>query len=376
MRPLSLLPLVFAGLFLPAPLLAQTVELTTLSGTVTDAETGAPLEGAHVFIAVSLNGAVTDANGRYRLDGVPVGAHRLYVSRLGYEPEPRDVLLRRGGMHVFDFALKPAVVELGEVVVEAKRDQKWRRQLEAFTRLFIGETPNAQETKIMNPEVLDFEGSVGHLKAHASEPLIIENHALGYRIQYFLKDFASTPTRVQYDGEPLFEEMTPTSLEEAARWTAKRDSAFYGSFRHFILAALAGQLEEQGFKLYQRPAPDGTTQGAAQGVGLSATRIPEQRYPAEVEALYTAGEVPTEKILDFDGFVEFIYLGETETEAFLEWQGRPGRPKYQSSFLWLERGPTVVDYKGDLHDPYGVTSAGFIAFERVADELPKEYRPR
>ena len=368
--------LLLAGLLLPAPLLAQTVELATLTGTVTDSTTGAPLEGAHVFIAVSMSGAVTDADGRYRLDGVPVGAHRLYVSRLGYEPEPRDVLLRRGGMHVFDFELQPSAIELGEVIVEAKRNRRWKRQLEEFTRLFLGETPNAQETKIMNPEVLDFEGRAGHLKAHASEPLLIENHALGYRIQYFLKDFASTPTRVQYDGEPLFEEMTPSGPEEAARWTAKRDSAFYGSFRHFILAALAGQLEEQGFKLYGRPAPDGTTGGGPEGAGLTATRIPEQRFPTEAENLYVDGEVPTEKVLDFDGFAEFVYLGETETEAFLEWQGRPGRPKYQSSFLWLERGPTVVDYKGDLHDPYGVTTAGFLAFERVADELPKEYRPR
>ena len=376
MRRLFLLPFLLAGLFLPATLSAQTVELATLTGTVTDSTTGAPLEGAHVFIAVSMTGAVTDANGRYELGGVPVGAHRLYVSRLGYEPEPRDVLLRRGGQHVFDFDLAPSAIELGEVVVEAKRDRRWRRQLEEFTRLFIGETPNAQETEIKNPEVLDFEGRAGHLQARAAEPLIIENHALGYRIQYFLKDFASTPNRVQYDGEPLFEEMEPSSPEEAARWTAKRDSAFYGSFRHFILAALADQLEPQGFQLYQRPAPDGTTQGGPTGAGLTAARIPEGRFPAEATNLYVAGEAPTEKVLDFEGFVEFVYMGETETEAFLEWQGRPGRPKYQSSFLWLERGPAVVDYKGDLHDPYGVTTAGFLAFERVADELPKEYRPR
>ena len=375
---MRLLPLLaFAGLLLPSMLRAQTVELTTLSGTVTDAETGAPLEGAHVFIATSMNGAVTDANGRYRLGGVPVGAHRLYVSRLGYEPQPLDVLLRRGGMHVFDFALGPSVVELGEVVVEAKRDRRWRRQLEAFTRLFIGETPNAEETKIINPEVLDFEGRAGHLKARASEPLIIENHALGYRIQYFLKDFESEPTRVKYDGEPLFEEMTPESPEEAAAWTARRDSAFYGSFRHFILSVLAGRVEEQGFQLYQRPTPDGTAQsGTAHSIGLPTTRIPEQRFPARAEDLYIQGEVPTENVLNFRGFAEFVYLGEVESEAFLEWQGRRGRPKYQSSLLLLENGPTVVDYKGDLHDPYGVTTFGHLAFERVADELPKEYRPQ
>ena len=376
MRLLSLL--VLAGLLLPATLLAQDVEFATLSGTVTDAETGAPLVGAHVFIATSMNGEVTDANGRYQLEGVPVGAHRLYVSSLGFEPEPRDVLLREGGTHVFDFALKPAIVELDGVTVEAKRNRRWRRQLEEFTRLFIGETPNAQQTKILNPEVLDFEGRMGHLRAAASEPLIIENEALGYRIQYFLKDFEAEPNRVKYDGEPLFEEMEAESPEEAALWTARRDSAFYGSLRHFILSVLADQVEEQGFKLYQRPSPDGTTQdGSAPSTGLAApTRVPEERFPAETNELYSEGAVPTEKVFDFQGFTEFVYLGETEDEAFLEWHGRPGRPKYQSSLLLLENGPTVVDYKGDQHDPYGITTFGYLAFQRVADEIPKEYRPQ
>ena len=36
---------------------------------------------------------------------------------------------------------------------------------------------------------------------------------------------------------------------------------------------------------------------------------------------------------------------------------------------------SFVDYKGDVLDPYGVTFYGFLAYERVADELPREYRP-
>ena len=50
---------------LAGPAMAQVVD-ATFAGTVTDAETGQPIEDAHVFIADSMNGTVTDGEGRYR----------------------------------------------------------------------------------------------------------------------------------------------------------------------------------------------------------------------------------------------------------------------------------------------------------------------
>ena len=82
----------------------------------------------------------------------------------------------------------------------------------------------------------------------------------------------------------------------------------------------------------------------------------------------------------FDGHVEIVFKGELEDEAYLGWDWNPGprhrRPKFQTSQIWLERGPVTVDHKGDVLERYGVVTSGYFAFERVADELPKEYRPR
>ena len=91
------------------------------------------------------------------------------------------------------------------------------------------------------------------------------------------------------------------------------------------------------------------------------------------------GETPNEHILTFDGYIEIRYMGETEDPSYYEWQRRNGiavGEKFQTSWITMERGPTVVDYKGDILNPYGVTFSGYLAFERVADEVPKEYRPR
>lgn len=352
-------------LLLPASLVSAQAIDATITGTVTD-EAGNPLPTVNVFIASSMNGMTTDDQGRYRLTGIPLGALRLYVSMIGFEPQSRDLFIREARTYTIDFQLKEAVYEIGEITVTAD-NKKWKRQLEKFIELFIGETPNASETEIVNPEVLDFSSKGGEFRAQASEPLIIENRALGYRIQYFLKEFVAIPNQTRYDGEPLFEEMSAERPEQKAMWSARRDSAFYGSFRHFMLALLNDKVEEQGFKTYSRPAQQSLGGGFA---------VSDQRYPLNASEILKDGETPGEKLLDFEGFVEIVYTREEESKAYLQWQNRSfERPKYRSSLIRLGNGPTVVDLKGDVLDPYGVTFYLYLAFERVADEVPKEYRP-
>lgn len=355
-------------------LFAQSFNRAQISGRVTDASTGTGLPGAHVFIASSMIGTVTNTDGSYVLENVPIGAHRLYVSMLGFEPDFRDIMLRTEKDLHFDFELEETILEAGEITVEADRDKNWKKRLERFIKMFIGETPNALETTILNPEVLDFEDKRGSFKAVASAPLIIENKALGYRIQYFLADFESIPSRVQYDGEGLYEEMVPSSPEEAQRWEEKRRTAFIGSFRHFLLALIAGRTEAQGFRTFSRPSMGGTS-GDTFNAGISMS---SQRFPLDPAKLLKPGAVENEYSLDFDGHLEVVFMGEKEDESYFAWSLRPERsnPRFQTSWTFLDHGPVTVDYKGDTLDQYGVVFTGYWAFERVADDPPKEYRPQ
>lgn len=352
-----------------------------LTGTVVDAETGEPLPGVNVFIAVSMRGTATSPDGRFRLE-VPLGAHRLYVSSVGYEAEARNLNLREARVYTFEFKLTPAVIEGEEVVVEAERDRKWQERYDRFVDAFIGETPNAEQAEIQNPEVVSFDGGVGELEAFASEPLVIVNRALGYRITYHLKDFRLLPNRTQYDGEPLFEELDGTPAEKA-QWAEARREAFLGSFHHLLLAMIADKVEPQGFKLFLRPN-SGPPSGSQASAGGSMMQMGGQRYPISVDEIMKPGEIQVEQVLDFNGVVEVVYLGERQTEAYARWRQqfsgggmmRSRAPRYQTSQFWLERGPATIDYKGDIVDPYGVTVSGYFAYERVGDQLPKEYRPR
>jgi len=371
--PLAVLLLFSLALLKAEPAQGRQGVRVTLSGTVTDVETGVPLTGAHVFIASSMIGTTTDRDGRYVLDQVPLGAHRLYVSILGFEDDFMDILLRSEESQILDFSLTPAVIDIGEIVVEAERDRRWARRLRRFTREFIGETPNAELTTILNPEVLDFEVSSGTFTARATAPLLIENKALGYQIQYFLSDFQSTPGRVRYDGEGLYEELPADNLEQAMAWEENRKAAFMGSFRHFMLALIAGRSESQGFRTFSRPSA-GRVQGDA---FAESSVISNQRFPIEPESLISSGEAPNEYVFDFTGHLEIVFMGEKEDPAYLDWSLRPERsnPRFQTSWTFLDHGPAMVDYKGDTMDPYAVVFMGYWAFERVADDPPREYRP-
>lgn len=365
MRSRLFLSLIALGV-LPALAAAQPDASAVFTGTVTDAETGAPLPAAHVFLAATMNGTTTDAEGRFRLNGISRGAHRLYVSMLGFEAAHIDTLVTEDRTYTFDVRLTPTVIEIGAITVEAKADKKWRKRLSTFTRLFIGESPNAARTKILNPETLDFETQWwGKLTAHAREPLVIENRALGYRIRYFLKEFISTGGTIRYDGEPLFEPLEPESPEEEAQWEENRRRTYLGSFRHFMRAALADSLEEEGFLAYRIPTRENPER----------SRV---KLPLRIASVLKDGPSPEERTLRFYGFIEVLYLREEEEEAFLRWRGVYYRraPENQRSWLRLTDGPTSVDRTGEIVDPYGLTVYGYFAFERVADELPKEYRPR
>jgi len=383
--PRLLFPLLLAVLLLPTKRgSAQQPDPTrgqaTLTGTVVDSTTGEPLADVNVFIAGSMRGTATNDQGRFRLTGIRLGAQQLYVSSVGYKAESRSLNLRESKTYTFEFALQEKIVEGEGVVVEAERDEQWQQRYERFKAAFLGETPNADQTEILNREVLSFDGGLGSLEAFAARPLIIENRALGYRVEYHLEDFQLTRRRTQYDGEPLFEELDGSPAQEA-RWARARREAFLGSFHHLMLAMIEGRVEEQGFKLfYYQGSPSGPPGQST--FSSSFPQVSSSRMSIDVGDVMTEVDTSRDHVLDFPGMAEVIYLGEKQSEAYVEWRrqqtGRRGgrAPRYQTSQFWLERGPATVDYKGEVVERYGVTVSGYFGYERVANQVPKEYRPR
>lgn len=87
----------------------------SLSGRVTDSQTGLPLAGASVWVVDLKTGTSTNANGEYRLNNLSEGQHLVELSYVGYASLSEFVVIRPGAIK--DFQLSPSVVENDEVVV-------------------------------------------------------------------------------------------------------------------------------------------------------------------------------------------------------------------------------------------------------------------
>jgi outer membrane receptor protein involved in Fe transport len=97
---------------------AQTGKLT---GVVTDAQSGQPLEGAQVVLQGTGLSALTSANGRFFLVNVPPGTYTVLVRRLGYQPvEARGVFIQIDVTRTQDVALATATTTVEAIRVEAE----------------------------------------------------------------------------------------------------------------------------------------------------------------------------------------------------------------------------------------------------------------
>ncbi|MBL7030140.1 MAG: SusC/RagA family TonB-linked outer membrane protein [Candidatus Marinimicrobia bacterium] len=89
----------------------------SVSGRVTDADTGDPLVGANVLVVGTNLGAATDVNGEYTISRVPAGAQRLNANYIGYASRSSNVDIPSGGAATGDFGLYVAALNLSEIVV-------------------------------------------------------------------------------------------------------------------------------------------------------------------------------------------------------------------------------------------------------------------
>lgn len=107
----------------------------TIKGTITDKQSEIPLIGATVeLIGVSpALGTVTDDEGYFKLDGVPIGRNSIKINYLGYnEIIFPNIVVTSGKEVILEIALEESVQNLEEIVVRAE-SQKDKAQNEMAT---------------------------------------------------------------------------------------------------------------------------------------------------------------------------------------------------------------------------------------------------
>lgn len=97
-----------------------------IRGTITDRDSQSPLIGATVIIAGSnpVIGTVTDINGQFRINGVPIGRVTLKVTFVGYEERTiPNLLITSAKEEIIIIDMAEAVSELQEITINATQQK-------------------------------------------------------------------------------------------------------------------------------------------------------------------------------------------------------------------------------------------------------------
>jgi hypothetical protein len=341
-------------------------QTTVLTGHVTDASTGKPMPFANVYLNGSTRGTTTNEQGYYSLSGVPLGTVEVVASFIGYQPHRRIFRLDRSPDNKANFRLKPSDQTLATVTVRGN-PKKWQQHLRQFKRQLLGE-PFGGQCQILNVDALSFHEEGSHLKATASEPLVIENQALGYKIWYDLLHFDGTSQKVYYAGATRFEEIKPTDERQANRFKRNRMRAYNGSTRHLMASLIDSTYEKEGFLVYEEDLIVPITKTRENRTTLYGS-VNGRLKPLRISQLIQPGRLPTERRLVSSRPLVVFYTNATSNYSpYLD-------ARFAYSQIVLPAGQLEMTVDGTVTLPLGVEIQGSLGDDRLSTMLPADWTP-
>ncbi len=378
------LDFLFVLLFLPFLASGQ----YEIKGQVVAGDDQTPLPGANVFFANTTKGSSTNANGEFAFYNLPPGRLQLVVSFLGYET---IVLELKTPLHrKLKIVLKPSATQLKSVTIRDKRQRHsdWLDYLKLFKANFIGQSNNAKLCELVNPKILSFENDKDRLMATADTSLVMLNRALGYRIKFLLATFSYTylTHTIRYQGQFVFEPLTPSDEAERKIWATNRLHAYYGSEMHFMRALYKRKLIEEGFFVslnnegYDKKGRKMNVAFADTAIFIESPVFPNRKMKVPIvyyeKILDSVRSTPAQPILSFQGNLEITYVNERESFEYQQIRNSAqlGIRNFQKSQIFLLTPGFVVEPNGQIYME-DILSKVYWSWELVADSLPFDYDP-
>jgi hypothetical protein len=245
--------LLLLGILMPVACFAQ----VTITGRVLNQADTKPVANASVFLNNTTFGDQTTTEGAFTVHNVKPGKYDLVISIIGFETYEQPIVVGYNDLDLHDITVFPKAIGLKEVKIKSHNDPHLAADLEMFKREFLGTSVRARECKILNPQVLNVEynDTTSAITASSDDFLDIENDALGYRIKYKLTKFLlqvsdGNRKNVFFQGPVFFTEMKGTPSQQNT-WEINRQNAYDNSPMHFLRAALANKLGQEGFRVQQ-----------------------------------------------------------------------------------------------------------------------------
>ncbi len=359
-KPVKFGLLLFCFLKTLQPTWGQPIRAVTI-----DAESQKPLADVFVFYNNSSIGTVTDSNGCFLLPSRESSLDEVVFSHLNYEDKniPFDQI--QYGDTIFltqkQFILTPAVI------TSKARPQLRARRLRQFKQEFLGDVPD-RLVWIENPEVLLFEDADMQIRARAQSPLVLMNTFLGYKVYFYLKDFAIHQDEgIDYAGTVFFESLKG-NRKEVAKWKRNRKKIYKRSSRKFFTELITNDFKELNYVLgYSSVDPV-----SDQFVDL--IELPDLPFTQTEDDHYE---------LSTSGYLTIIDLNTiSKHQVTTKKSGKLGMKMFEKattenavSYLFARRGKIIFNEFGHILNAEEIEEYGYWASLRVGSLLPLNYRP-
>lgn len=342
--------IVGAGLMLFAiPAAAQT---RTVTGTVTDATTGEPLEDARVLVRGTALGTTTVAGGRFTLRVAPEGALVLNVRRIGYQPISINI---GTGQNEVTAALTRDLLHLSDVVVTGQATVVERRNLahavatvnqEDVSRVSAQSVEHALQGKVPGAIIASNSGAPGggvqmrmrgitSINASA-EPLyvvdgvVMSNVAIPSNQNAVTRSTGGSNPNLTQDGQVnRIADLNPNDIENVEILKGASASAIYGSRASNGVVIITTRRGRAG----------GRVVNATQRVGFSAisNTLGSRRFESVQEAVSVFGPAAADHFTPgvvYDQERELAGRKPLSAESVLDMSGGDDNTRYFLSGLW------------------------------------------
>jgi hypothetical protein len=321
-----------------------------IEGIVTNINTEEPLQLVNVYLSGTTIGSSTSDSGRYCLEKVSEGTYQLIIQHIGYEIFVKNIQIEPEKKYVIDAKLVPKVYTIDDIEIQTTIPVEWQDHLEFFEQQFLGESDNADDCIILNPEVLDFNlnDDTEEFSATTDSIIRVKNNSLGYQINLVLAEFKCKKDFLSYYRiYPRFELLEAIDTDELEEWEDNRHKTYTTSRKHFFSALAKNKLSEENFKLLRSRSLSWIMKGRGQYVDENTLRISDTRSP-----MY--------KQFYLNDFLRISYPPENINKP---------------SIIYLKQDFIVIDTLGNVLTPQVLEVTGDWYDRRVADMLPMDYQP-
>lgn len=352
--------LVLAMILSSVPVLAQT---RTITGTVTDAETGQPLEGARVGVRGTVLSTTTGVNGRFTLGNVPEGNVVIAIRRIGHNFADLPLL---AGQNDLRAALTRDPLRLSDVVVTGQATAVDRRNLanavatvsgEEVSRVSAQTVEQALQGKVVGASIQSNSGAPGggmqmRLRGvtsinGSSEPLyvvdgvVLSNIAIPSNQNAVTRSTqGSNPSLTQDAQVNRIADLNPNDIENIEVLKGASASAIYGSRASngvVIITTRRGRAGERRMNATQRIGVSkvSNTLGSRTFTTLADATT---AFGASAANFFTPGVV-------YDHEQELAGHSPMSSESVVDVSGGDADTRYFASGLWKHDGG-IIDNTG------------------------------